>query len=120
MREIFRYVVSVVRVKRNKSLAVNLGLIRLRNHYSVVVTLKSLGTVAGRALVSERNGKLKNTVGHVNYRFSKRRVKLDFYELRIAKLKSELIALLVFAVKMLVYLIAVCLKLDVAVFTYKL
>ena len=111
---------SVVRVERDKPLAVNLGLVRLGNDYSVVVTAEGLRAVAGRALISEGNGKLENTVGCINNRFGKRPVKLYLYEFGIAKLKSELIARLVLAVKMLVYLIAVRLEFYVAVFTYKL
>ena len=86
----------------------------------MVIATERLGRITRRTLISKRNGKLKDSVRNVNYGVSKGRIKLYLYELRIAKLNSELVALLVLAVKMLVNLIAVRLEFNVAVFTYKL
>ena len=52
---ILRYVVSVVRVKRDKSVAVDLGVGRLGYDYPVVVAVECAGSVAGLSFSVERN-----------------------------------------------------------------
>ena len=63
---------------------------------------------------------LKDAVGQIYDGLGKRFVKLHFNKLAIRKLKPELIALLVFALKALVYFLAIGAELNVAVFANKL
>ena len=118
--EIFRYVVSVMRVDRDQSLGVDLSLCGLCTVNSVAVSRKCAGSIAGLKLSVLRYGKLKYAVGNVDYRLCKSRIKLQLDKLGVAKLNTPLIAALVFTLKALVDLLAVRLELNVAVFSNKL
>ena len=99
---VLRYVVSVVRVKRDKTVCVDLRIGRLGNDYPVVVTIKSTGCVTRPSLSVKGHEELKRSVGNVNNRFGECRIKLQLYEGAIAQLYSELVTELVFTVEMLV------------------
>ena len=120
VRKILCNLVPVVRVKRNLTLTVYLGIGRLAHNYSVVVASESLLGVAHTALSAERNRKLKYTVGKINQGRLQRRVKLNRQEVAIRHFNLEAVALLVLTVKMLVNLLAVGLEFNVTVFSYKL
>ena len=117
--KILGHIMSVVRIERNESLGIKLCIANLADHNSVVIALEGIGMVAGGKLSAKGHEKLKRTVGHVYYRLCKRRIKLKLDKLRVAKLDAELIALLVFAVEMLVNFISVSLELEIAVRAYQ-
>jgi hypothetical protein len=117
--EVFRYVVSVVGVKRDKSLTVYLGLIGLGKNDSVVVSRECAGSVAGLQFSAKGNSKLKYAVGKIDDRLLQARIKANLQEVRFA-IDLELVTFFVFAVKMLVNFIAEGFEFNVAVLTYKL
>ena len=117
--EVLMYVVPVVGIKRDQLLLVDLGIGRLLHDDAVVVARKCAGSVAGFQLSAKGNRKFKNSVGKIDYRLLESFVESDLKEIRLA-VDLELVALLIFAVEMLVYLVAEGFKFDVAVLTDQL
>ena len=109
--------ISVILVKRYKSVSIDLSVGRLGHDDPVIVTRESAGGVARLQLLSHRNYELEHAVRHVDDGLGERFIELQLYELGVAKLYSPLVAFLVLAVEMLVDLVAVCFEFDVAVFT---
>ena len=86
----------------------------------MVVACESTLGVAHTALSTERNRKLKYTVGKINQSRLQRRIKLHRQEVAVRHFNLEAVALLVLTVEMLVDFLTVRLKFNVAVFSYKL
>ena len=117
--EVLGYVMSVVSVKGDKLLLVDLGVGRLSDNYSVIVSRKCAGSVAGLQLSAKGNSKFKYAVGKIDDRLLQSRIKLNLQEVGFA-VDLEFVTLFIFAVKMLVNLIAKCLEFNIAVLTDKL
>ena len=114
------YIMSVVRVKGDKSLVINLTVGRLGYLKTVAVACKCAGCIAGFKLTSLGDNKLKDAIGHKNNRFSKGFVKLHFDICRVGKLKTNLVTGLILAIIALVNLVAKCAELNVTVCSDKL
>ena len=112
------YIVTVVRVKRDKSLVINLAVGRFCYTEAVAVACKRAGCIAGFKLSSLGDNKFKNTVRNEDNRFGKAFVKLHFNVGGVGKLKTNFVAGLVLAVITLVNLVAESAERNVAVCSY--
>ena len=113
MGEILRHIMTVMRVQRDHTVSVDLGIRRLADTNAMARFGKGAGCVARLSFITEGDHKFKKSVRHIDDAFGKILVERDLHKGCIREVNAKLIALLVLALEALIHLVAVGLELDI-------